>query len=406
MLTNWAGNVEFAAHQRHEPTSVSQLREIVRTAPRLRPLGTAHSFSPIADTTGDQVFLARLPPDLDIDSNQGTARVAAGLRYGDIVARLHADGWALANLGSLPHISIAGACATGTHGSGDANGCLATAVAGLELVTTDGELSSVDNIAGAAVGLGALGIVTHVTLRLRPAFDIAQYVYDGVAWPDGDEGLTELFGAGYSVSLFTNWDGGAQVWVKRIADDTPPPRSWLGGELADGPRHPVPGIDPAACTEQLGRPGPWYQRLPHFRLEFIPSAGDELQSEFLVPRERALEAFAALREIGGRIAPVLHISEVRTVAADDLWLSPAYGRDSVALHFTWIRDVDAVLPVLAEVESRLDPLAARPHWGKLFTLPMATVRSRYERFDDFVELARRYDPDGKLRNAWLDALIG
>src|SRR5262249_42366104 len=175
--------------------------------------------------------------------------------------------------------------------------------------------------------------------------------------------LNELFGAGYSVSLFTRWVGGAQVWLKRLADDAAPPARWFGGELTDGPRHPVPGMDPTACTEQVGRPGPWYQRLPHFRLEDVPSAGDELQSEFLVPRERALEAFTALGGIGERIAPVLHISEVRTVAADDLWLSPAYGRDSVALHFTWVRDIDAVLPVLSEVEARLDPLAARPHWG-------------------------------------------
>jgi xylitol oxidase len=407
--TNWAGNVRFGARHFHRPASIEELRHVVGTAGGVRPLGTGHSFNRIADGTDTMVSVDGLPAECDIDAAAGVARVSAGLRYGEVAVRLHAAGWALPNLGSLPHISVAGACATGTHGSGDANGCLATSVVGLELVTADGDLLTTAGVDGAAVGLGALGVVTHLRLRLVPSFEVAQHVYDGVPVPDDPATVDELFGAGYSVSLFTRWTGAAenQAWVKRRAgQDRPVPQRWLGGTLADGPRHPVPGASPEFCSAQLGEPGPWYERLPHFRLEFTPSAGDELQSEYLVPRDRAVEAIRAVAAMGDRISPVLHVSELRTVAADDLWLSPAYRRDSLAVHFTWRSEAVAVATVLAEVERRLSPLGARPHWGKLFGMPMADVRGRYERFDDFAALVRRLDPAGKFRNAWLADLLG
>jgi xylitol oxidase len=401
---NWAGNVTFGAARYHRPASVQELCDIVGASERVHALGTGHSFNDIADTTGDLVSVAGLPPVIDIDPVAGSVRVSAGLRYGEVAPRLHAQGSALPNLGSLPHISIAGACATGTHGSGDANGNLATAIVGLELVTADGGLRHVDDVHGYAVGLGALGVVTHLTLRLRSTFDIGQYVYDGVPVPSDPSGVDELFGAGYSVSLFTDWAGHNQAWVKGPHAELP--RQWLGGTLADGARHPINGMPTDNCTQQLGVKGPWYERLPHFRLEFTPSAGDELQSEYLVPRERAVEALAAVHAIRDRVAPVLQISELRTVAADELWLSPSYRRDSLAIHFTWIRDADAVLPVVVAVEDALRPVEPRPHWGKVFGVPGAVLRDQYERGDDFAELARTLDPQAKFRNPWLDALLG
>jgi alditol oxidase len=401
--TNWAGNVTFGAARFHRPASVAELCDIVGSAEKVRALGTRHSFNDIADTTGDLVSVAGLPPVIDVDSEQGTVRVSAGLRYGEVAPRLHAAGWALPNLGSLPHISIAGACATGTHGSGDLNGNLATAIVGLELVTASGDIVDRDDVAACAVGLGALGVVTHLTLRLRSTFDIGQYVYDGVPVPSDPAGVEELFGAGYSVSLFTDWSGHSQAWVKG-PHGQPAPR-WLGGTLADGPRHPIPGMPTGNCTQQLGVKGPWYERLPHFRLEFTPSAGDELQSEYLVPRVRAVEALAAIDAIADRVAPVLQISELRTVAADGLWLSTAYGRDSLAIHFTWIRDADAVLPVVAAVEEALRPVEPRPHWGKVFGVPGAVLMDHYERAGDFAALARDLDPHAKFRNPYLDAIL-
>jgi xylitol oxidase len=318
-------------------------------------------------------------------------------------------------MASLPHISVAGAVATGTHGSGRGVGSLAAAVSALRMVGPEGDVVELSRAAdpqrfyGTVVALGALGVVTHVTLDLVPTFDIAQRVYahvplDAVAANYEDE----VSGAAYSVSVFTNWQSGeADVWVKQRTDDPrpAPAADWLGGRLAGEPRHPVPGMPAAYCTEQLGVPGPWHARLPHFRADFTPSAGEELQSEFLLPRDAAPAAFEALRGLGDRLGPVLHISEVRTIAADRLWLSPAYGRDSVAFHFTWIEDAAAVDPVLDAVEERLLPLGARPHWGKVFHTAPARVAGLYERADDFRGLMRELDPAGKFRNPFTDAYL-
>jgi xylitol oxidase len=402
--TNWGGNVTFAAGRLHRPSSVPELQHIVAHGDRVRALGAGHSFSPVADTQGDLVSVASLPPLIEVDSERGTVTAGAGLRYGELAAGLDKAGRALANLASLPHISLAGACATGTHGSGNANGSLATAVKAMEMVTADGDLVTVDRAAepGAVVALGALGIVTRLTLATVATFDIAQYVYEDVPLGQVRDHFDEIFASAYSVSVFTGWRSPwtGRIWLKQRTDE-PPPR-WAYGRLADGPRHPLPSRPPAICTEQLGIPGRWHERLPHFRPEFTPSTGNELQSEYLLPREHAAAGLDALGRIAAELAPVLQISEIRTVAADDLWLSPAYGRDTAGFHFTWINDWPAVEPVLARLEKQLAPLHARPHWGKLFTTGPAVVRGGYERAGDFRDLMRRYDPAGKFRNDLLD----
>lgn len=414
--TNWAGNVTFSAERVHRPDTVQTLRRLVAERPRLRALGTGHSFNRLADTPGDLVSLAALPPVFTLDAQARRVTVGAGLRYGDLVTRLHAAGWALHNLASLPHISVAGACATGTHGSGDRNGNLATAVRALKLVTGEGELVTLDRdgdpdtFPGAVVALGALGVVTELTLDLVPAFEVRQYVYDDLPRAALAEHFDEVFGSGYSVSLFTDWTGPRinQVWRKCRAEDpaaAAPPARWLGATLATGARHPVPGMPAGNCTDQLGVPGPWHARLPHFRLEFTPSHGEELQSEYVVARRHALAALAALDDIRDDVARVLQISEIRTVAADELWLSPNYRRDSVAIHFTWIADAGAVLPVVAAVERQLAPFAPRPHWGKLFGIPPRAVAREYERLPDFRRLARRYDPTGRFGNELLEPYL-
>jgi xylitol oxidase len=406
-ITNWAGNVTFTATRLHRPASVDELRRLVADSPRVRVLGTAHSFNRIADTDGVLLSVAGLPPSVEVAPDGRGVTVAAGVRLGDLATRLHAEGYALANLPSLPHISVAGAVATGTHGSGVGNRNLATAVSAVRLVTADGEVRTVrrgedESFDGAVVALGALGVVTSLTLDIVPTFEVRQYVYDGVPLDRLVERLDEVLSAGYSVSLFTDWAGERvnQVWVKhRVGDPAGSPEGpWLGGTLADGPRHPVPGMSAAYATAQQGRPGPWHERLPHFRLEFTPSSGEELQTEYFVAREQAAEAIAALAGIRDQIAPVLQICEIRTIAADGLWLSPQYRRDSVGLHFTWVPDIAAVAPVAGQIERLLEPFAPRPHWGKVFTMAPATVRSRYERHADFVRLAHRFDPAGKFRN--------
>jgi xylitol oxidase len=412
---NWAGNVRYGAARFSRPASIGELQDLVAGSERARALGTGHSFSPVADTGGHLIAVDRLPVIMEIDSRRAVVLASAGLSYAELSGYLHRSGWGLANLGSLPHISVAGACATGTHGSGNGNGSLATAVTGLELVTAKGEIVTLsrdtdrDSFDGAVVSLGTLGVVTTLTLGLEPDYPVRQYVYDDLPADRLAEHLAEIFAAAYSVSLFTDWRGPLirQVWLKYRADapGQPPPPHWLGARLADGPRHPVPGGDPTACTTQRGVPGPWHERLPHFRPGFVPSAGAELQSEYLVPAEQAVEALARIGRIAHLVAPALHISELRTVAADQLWLSPAYQRDSLAIHFTWVADAAAVRPALAAVERQLAPLEPRPHWGKLFTTEPEQVAARYPRMPDFRQLRRHLDPGGKFRNDFTDAYL-
>jgi xylitol oxidase len=406
--TNWAGNVRFGAAELHSPTSVPMLQALVARGDRVRALGTGHSFTDVADTSGTLVSTLSLPPEIDVDTEAHSVRVAAGVSYADLARHLDARGFALRNLASLPHLSVGGACATGTHGSGVRNGSLATAVAGMEVVTADGDLVTVGgDRPGAAVHLGALGIVTSLTLDLVPAFAMRQYVLEGLPLDALDDHLDAILSAAYSVSLFTDWGPSrqAQVWLKQRADE-PEPAPDLPATPADGPRHPVEGMPYDNCTAQLGIEGRWYDRLPHFRADSPPSsAGAELQSEYLVARTDAVEALRALGRIREQVHPVLQTCEIRAVAADELWLSPFYRRDSVGLHFTWIADAAAVLPVVGLVERQLAPFAPRPHWAKLFTIAPEVVRRRYERLPDFRELARRYDLAGKFRNAYTDRYL-
>jgi xylitol oxidase len=412
--TNWAGNIVYSAARFHSPTSVAELQELVAGSDRIRARGTGHSFNAIADTTGDSVSLAAMPAELSLDEERRTVTVGAGVRYGELAAYLQGHGFALPNLGSLPHISVAGACSTGTHGSGRTNGVLATAVSALDMVTPDGALIHVsreadgDELAGSVIGLGSLGIVTSLTLDVVPTFDVRQIVYDDLPEVEVDRHFDEIISAAYSVSLFSTWTGERlhQAWLKLLVGDPaqpwqPEPR-WMGGRLADGPRHMTPGMPPVNCTLQEGAPGPWHERLAHFRVEFTPSSGDELQSEYFVPREAALDAWRALRALAPLVAPLVQSSEIRTVAADDLWISPAHERDSVAFHFTWVPDATAVTAALPTVEAALAPYAARPHWAKVSTVPPQEVAPLFRRYDDFAALMRRRDPQGKLRNDLMD----
>ncbi len=412
-LANWAGNVVFTAGRVHRPRTIEELQALVAASEQIHAIGTGHSFSRVADTPGVLVSVADLPTVIDIDPGRASVRVSAGVRYGELAVRLQAAGFALHNLASLPHISVAGACATATHGSGDRNGNLATAVSAIEMVTAAGELAVLRRdrdsgvFPGAVVGLGALGVVTSMTLDIVPAFDVRQYVYEGLPAAQLNASFEEIFSSGYSVSVFTDWQGPLhnQVWVKCRAGPAaaaPPRQRWMGARLADGPRHPVPGMPAGNCTEQQGSPGPWHERLPHFRLDFTPSSGAELQSEYLVPRQLGVAALEAIASLHERLAPVLQISEIRTVAPDNLWMSPSYRRDTVGLHFTWVNDVRAVTPVIAAIEERLAPMAARPHWGKLFRIAAPAVTALYERSPDFAALLRHRDPAGKFRNDFID----
>ncbi|MFF1818051.1 D-arabinono-1,4-lactone oxidase [Kribbella sp. NPDC058245] len=405
MVANWAGNVEFSSVL-ERPRSVAELQELVAKSEKVRVLGTGHSFNRIADTAGTLLTIADLPKRLEIGTSGAT--VSAGLRYGEITAALQARGLALHNLGSLPHISVAGACATGTHGSGDTNGPLADAVYAITFIDSSGSLVTLTrddpDFNGSVVALGALGVIVSLTLNVQRTYNISQVVYDGLPVKRLHSNFDAVMGSAYSVSAFTDWvDPDVMVWRKQKSPQFE--REWLGAKVADGPRHPIKVMPADYATEQGGVPGPWNERLPHFRLEFTPSNGDELQSEYFIPRKRGPEAVEILRALGNQLADVIQVSEIRTIARSDLWLSPSQGRDTVALHFTWIQDETAVRPVVEALEDALAPLDARPHWGKVFAADAATLAARYPKVPDFIALANRYDPTGKFRNDYLDTYL-
>jgi xylitol oxidase len=389
----------------HRPSTLEELREVVAAAGKVRALGSRHSFNDIA-AAPEQVSLSALPPDIVVDGD--TVSCGGGVTYGELAGALNAEGLALHNTASLPHISVAGAVATGTHGSGDANGNLATAVAALELVTSSGEVVRAargdDGFDGMVVGLGALGVVTRLTLDVEPAYEVRQRVFEGLAWEALHAHFDEITGAGYSVSVLTRFgDEVDQVWVRsRVTREAERVRPDLfGARPATVDRHPILGIDPTWCTPQLGVPGAWSDRLPYFRMGFTASSGAELQSEYLVPREHAAGAIEAVRGLGARIRPVLQVCEIRTVAADRLWMSPQHGRDTVGIHFTWTLDRDGIVEVLRDLEPALAHFDARPHWGKLFLAADAS----YERLPDFVRLMEALDPRGAFRNPWLETHV-
>jgi xylitol oxidase len=380
-----------------------------------KALGSKHCFNNIADSPDSQISTRYLNQLVSIDEVQDRVTIQGGVRYGDISPHLHQRGFALHNLASLPHITVAGACATATHGSGDQNGNLATAVNEIELVLADGSLMTINReddpefFHAAVVGLGAFGIITKLSLDLQPTFTMRQDLFQDLPLDSFAENFDEIMSAGYSVSLFTDWMDQkiSQVWIKRRIDRQPQDlgSEFFGARAATRNLHPITALSAENCTEQMGVEGPWWNRLPHFKMGFTPSSGDELQSEFFVPRSNAVEAILALEKKRDLIHPQLQISELRSIAADNFWMSPCYQQDSIAIHFTWKPNWPEVQKLLPMIEKELAPFNVKPHWGKLFTLEPDVLRSRYERAEDFLALAEVYDPEGKFRNAFLDLNI-
>ena len=412
-LTNWAGNLKYSTGNVHYPKTVDQVQEFVKRCDKLRALGSRHSFNTIADSTENQVSLKELNKVVSLDKAANTVTVEAGMKYGELCQYLDENGYALHNLASLPHISIGGSCATATHGSGVKNGNLATGVSAIEFVNAAGDvvvLSKKDGepYYGAVVGLGALGIVTKLTLDLQPAFTMQQVVYRNLPMKELENNFHLIMSSGYSVSLFTDWKNKSinEVWIKsRVEEGSGSSEfapEFYGARLATKNMHPVEDQSAENCTEQMGVPGPWYERMPHFKMGFTPSTGKELQAEYFVPMEHAYEAMMAVEKLHEKIIPHLFISEIRTIAADNLWMSPCYKKDCVTIHTTWKQEWDTVLNLLPLMEEQLAPFNPRPHWAKLFTISPSILQSRIEKLAEFKEMVKQYDPNGKFRNEFLD----
>jgi len=414
-MNNWAGNIAYSTQAFEEAATGDAVRACVKAHARMKVLGTRHSFNGIADSSDRLVAVPGLD-DVSIDVEAKTVTVGAGITYGQLAPVLHQQGWALHNLASLPHISVAGSISTGTHGSGETNGTLASAVSAIEFVSATGEFERLsrardgETFKGAVVGLGALGVITRVTLDVEPAYMMRQHVYENMPLADVTDHFDAIQASGYSVSVFWDWQGSRvnAVWIKTRVDAAKPfdaPARFHGATRATKNLHPIAELSAEHCTEQLGAVGPWHERLPHFRMGFMPSAGRELQSEYFVPRRNAVDAILAVETLRDQIGPHLFITEIRAIAADDLWMSPACGQDSIAIHFTWKPDMDAVSRLQPRIERALAPYRARPHWGKLFMVTPSTLRSLYPNLPAFVALAKRYDPQGKFRNAFLNEHI-
>lgn len=414
-IRNWAGNIEYSTPHIHHPRRVEEVQTLVRELKKCRVLGTRHCFNRIADSNHHLISTGGLNKVISLDHAAQTVTVEGGIQYGELAPYLDQQGYALHNMASLPHISVAGSIATATHGSGVGNGNLATAVTALELVTGDAEIKIIDKkdlVRAAAVNLGVLGVVTKVSLSIQPRYQVRQTVYEQLPVAELTKHFSEIVSAGYSVSLFTDWrqDAINEVWVKsRMPSDgsrmSDVPRELFGARAATAPLHPIAGTPAENCTEQMGISGPWHERLPHFRMGFTPSSGAELQSEYFVPFHHGVEALLAISRLGPQISPHLFISEIRTIAADELWLSPNRNQDSVALHFTWRQDWPAVSKLLPLIEKELTPFGVRPHWGKLFTMSPATLQRQYEKLDDFKMLAAEMDPEEKFRNEFVSACL-
>ena len=411
--TNWAGNYTYQAKNFYQPKSMDELKSLIQNADVFKPLGSTHCFNDIADSPVTQISTQHLRNVVALDEKEKTVTIECGMRYGDLAPLLEEKGYALHNLASLPHISVVGACATATHGSGVENGNLASAVVGMEFITPNGQeitLTKDDpDFLGAVVHLGALGMVTQITLEIEETYEVKQEVFQNLPLASAIESFDDIMSGGYSVSLFTDWmnDLVSQVWVKRkvLPGETPIGNDYFGAIAAKKKLHPITRLSAIHCTEQLGEPGPWFERLPHFKMGFTPSSGDELQSEFFVDRSNAVDAFQALERMRDLFFPHLFISEIRSIAADKLWMSTAYQKDAIAFHFTWQPHDEDVARIIPMIEKELAPYLVVPHWGKLFSMDKNKIHERYSRMNDFLALIDRFDPDKRLRNAYLQESI-
>lgn len=412
---NWGQNIIFKAKNLEEPNSIEKLQELMRNGGNKKGLGSKHSYNDIADSPMTQISLRKLNKIISIDETKSTVTIEGGIKYEELVPKLYEKGFALHNLASLPQVTVAGACSTGTHGSGTGNGSLATVIREIEICKSNGQLVNLsrdnnpDIFDGVVVSLGGLGMITRMVLDIQPAYDARQDLFLDLPLETVVENFDEIMSSGYSVSLFTKWQNDIvdQVWIKRRIDQ---PIEDLGTEFFSGKMcqrniHPVIEFSAESCTDQMGKVGPWYDRLPHFKINAMPLAANELQSEFFVPIAHAGDAMQAIAKLGNKILPYLLISEIRTIAADNLWMSQFYKRESVAFHFTWKPNWTGVQKLLPEIEAVLAPFDVRPHWGKLYTINTKTIHESYERFPDFLQLLKTFDPDGRFRNDYLNRII-
>ncbi|WP_370107515.1 FAD-binding protein [Nocardioides sp.] len=413
-MHNWAENRQLTPREIVSPCSIDELRHTVAAADAVGVIGITHSFTDVFNDRGTLVRLDQMPRDVVIDDERGTAVVAAGVAYSELAQILHARGWAVANLPSLPHVTVGGAVSTGTHGSGVRLRGLADSVQAVRYVIGNGEMrlfsrtQDRETFYGSVVALGALGVAVDYTIALIPSFEVSQSVLTDLTVDDLERDVADMLASAYSVSVFTDWSENTSVFLKESSGATDrrgKGARWVGGVLAESQVPHVPGETTDGMTPQLAEPGPWFERLPHLLASAILAARTELQSEYFVPAEAGESAIRALRGRAQEFSGCLQVSEVRAVRADEHWLSPAYGRDTISLHFTWRWDPAAVTEVIPVVEETLRPFNPRPHWAKLHELAPEYLAGEYPQLGRFHDLVSEVDPIGKFRSPLVARLL-
>jgi xylitol oxidase len=428
-LSNWGGNFRFSTTDIRFPRSLDEVVDAVKEgAPKstpggvgppvkhLRALGSRHSFSKIADTAEMLVSLSAMNRILAVNPGSATEAptitVEGGAIYTDVTPFVEFIGAAFHNQLTLSEVSVAGSINTGAHGTGITNGILATQVRSVELVLANGTVTTLRKGVDAAfpaavVGLGAFGVVTKVELEMQASYQMTQHVFLNLPFTTLTDQFDTIMSSAYTVQAWTDWSDPTnfnQVWVGDRDDDaadfsTAP--AFYGATRAPAQVTPVAALPPTYVVPQ-GVAGPWNERLVCYRLGLSGFNGDEIQSEYILPITNAKAALEAIAALATQIAPLCYVSVVRTIAADDFWLSPAYGRDSVAIHFTWKPQLDAVVALLPTIESALAGLDAVPHWGKFFTMAPSVFLQRYDKLAEWKATAAAYDPSGRFRNAFLN----
>ena len=427
---NWAGNVTATPARWERPASIDEIVRAVTTAGAegrcVRAVGSGHSFTPIAVAPGVALDLSGWTGIVAADTRTGLVTVRSGTRLRELNADLHWLGLALANLGDIDVQTVAGALSTGTHGTGAALGGLATQIEALQLVLADGSIVTCsarerpDLFAAARVGLGALGIITEVTLRCVPAFALA--AEEG---PEPVEDVITRFGelaAAHDHFEFYWIPNGRNALVKQ---NNRLPAGQQAAPLSAARRFYEYEVMENAAFGLLCRAG---RRAPRIipRLNRITSAALSrrsysdhshrvfttprrvrfVESEYAIPAATAPEVLDELRREVPKLAdPVMFPVEVRVAAADDIWLSTAQGRPSayVAIHQYRGLPYEAYFALFESVVARV---GGRPHWGKMHTLDAARLRELYPHFGDFAAIRDEVDPDGRFTNPYLDRVLG
>uniref|UniRef100_A0A915D0Y3 FAD-binding PCMH-type domain-containing protein n=1 Tax=Ditylenchus dipsaci TaxID=166011 RepID=A0A915D0Y3_9BILA len=419
-LLNWGGNFNFSTQDIKYPTTTAGVQQLVKECKgKIRPVGTRHSFSEIANTNDTLICLVHMNLILSVDPSVPSVTVQAGITYTDLIPFLQSIGLAIPMMASLGEISIAGAINTAVHGSGAGIGNLATQVLGLQMVLADGSVVQYSKgqndteLAAATVGLGALGIVTQVTLQAQPTYNLAINVFENMDMSVLDTQLYNITHSGYAINMWSTFGTPGvldQVWITTKVDSNGVNAygnvsQLYGAPAATAQSSPIAALPPTYVVPQMGIVGPYYERLTDYDLGLSGQEGQQTQSEYYVDFDDFVPALKALQTLSAEINAVVYVALFRITEKDELWMSPQYKKTTMAIHFSWQPKLDQVMALLPKIEAALAPFNPIPHWGKLYTLKPEQYLPLLPKYPEWREQVELHDPTHKFRNKWLEENI-